>query len=78
MLGADAVRERLSDHLGIGLGETTADGTFTLLPIVCLGACDHAPVMMIGERLYQDVDPQAVDKLLADAAIAAPERGEIR
>jgi NADH-quinone oxidoreductase subunit E len=77
ILGADAVRERLSERLGIGLGETTADGAFTLLPIVCLGACDHAPVMMIGERLYQDVDPQAVGGILAEAAIANQTTGAV-
>lgn len=66
MLGADAVRERLSERLGIGLGETTPDGAYTLLPIVCLGACDHAPVVMLGERLCHDVAPDAVEALLPD------------
>ena len=66
MLGADAVRERLSERLGIGFGETTPDGAYTLLPIVCLGACDHAPVVMVGERLCRDVAPATVDTLLAD------------
>ena len=65
MLGADAVRERLSERLGIGLGETTPDGAYTLLPIVCLGACDHAPVVMVGEHLYHDVRPAQIDAVLA-------------
>lgn len=64
MLGADRVRERISERLAIRPGETTPDGEFTLLPIVCLGACDHAPVLMVNERLYHDVDSQAVDELL--------------
>lgn len=64
MLGADSVRERLSERLSIGLGETTKDGEFTLLPIVCLGACDHAPVLMVNDRLYHDVDAARVDEIL--------------
>lgn len=65
MLGADQVREQLSERLNISLGETTADGSFTLLPIVCLGCCDHAPAMMIGPELYGDLDAAAIDAALA-------------
>ncbi|BBA36353.1 NADH dehydrogenase subunit E [Methylocaldum marinum] len=64
MLGADRIRERLSQRLGIGLGETTADGRYTLLPIVCLGACDRAPVLMVGDELYEDVDESKIDEFL--------------
>lgn len=65
MLGADEVREHLSQRLGIGLGETTADGRYTLLPIVCLGACDHAPALMLGDELHGDLDAAKLDALLA-------------
>src|SRR5271168_818947 len=47
IMGCERVRDRLCSSLGTPLGGTTADGRFTLLPIVCLGACDHAPAMMI-------------------------------
>ena len=47
----------LREQLGIQPGETTADSRFTLLPIVCLGACDHAPVMMVDDDLHLDLDP---------------------
>jgi NADH-quinone oxidoreductase subunit E len=50
--------------LGIGLGETTADGRYTLLPIVCLGACDRAPVLMVGEELWENMDESKIDELL--------------
>ena len=53
-----AVRDHASERLGIRLGETTADDRFTLLPIVCLGACDHAPVMMIDDDLHLDLTPR--------------------
>jgi len=65
MLGADRVREELSVASGAGVGATSTDDRFTLLPIVCLGACDHAPVMMIDRDLHADVDPAGVGELLA-------------
>lgn len=68
MLGAENIREHISKRLGIGLGETTPDGGYTLLPIVCLGACDHAPALMVGEELYGDVDENEVDAILAKEA----------
>ena len=64
IMGYDGIRERLCSRLGIEVGQTTADNRFTLLPIVCLGACDHAPVMMVGDDLHADVDPATVDQLL--------------
>jgi NADH-quinone oxidoreductase subunit E len=64
IMGYDRLRDQLTSQLGIKPGETTKDGRFTLLPIVCLGACDHAPVMMVDEDLHRDVDPQKIDKIL--------------
>jgi NADH-quinone oxidoreductase subunit E len=64
IMGCDRVREHLCSRLGIKPGETTADGRFTLLPIVCLGACDHAPVMMVDDDLHQDLDTGRFDNLL--------------
>lgn len=65
MLGADRVREAVSRASGAALGATSADGRFTLLPIVCLGACDHAPALMVDDDLHGDVDPAAVGDILA-------------
>lgn len=64
IMGYQSIRSHLIARLGIDLGQTTADGKFTLLPIVCLGACDHAPVMMIDDKLYQDLDPNKIDRIL--------------
>lgn len=64
IMGYERLREQLSSRLGIPMGETTADGRFTLLPIVCLGTCDHAPAMTVDGDLHRDVDPQAVDGIL--------------
>lgn len=62
--GCDQLRANLEQKLGIKQGETTADGAFTLLPIVCLGNCDHAPTMMIGEELYNRVTAEQLDEIL--------------
>ncbi len=64
IMGCDRLREQLTARLGIRPGETTADGRFTLLPIVCLGACDHAPTMMIDEELHRDLDPARIEAIL--------------
>ncbi len=64
MLGEPKIAAHISRRLGIRAGETTADGKYTLLPIVCLGHCDHAPAMMWGDALYGDLDAARVDILL--------------
>ena len=64
IMGCDRVREHLCSRLKIKPGETTADGRFTLLPIVCLGACDHAPVLMVNDDLHHDVDAVRLDAIL--------------
>ncbi len=58
--GCDKIQQQISEQLGIELGETTADQQFTLLPVTCLGACDKAPVMMVGDDLYEDIDEQVL------------------
>jgi NADH-quinone oxidoreductase subunit E len=64
IMGYERLREHLSARLGIHLGETTADGRFTLLPVVCLGACDHAPALMIDKNLHHDLTPDKLDEIL--------------
>ena len=64
--GAEMIAGHLQKSLGIGLGETTADGLFTLLPTCCLGACGDAPAMMIGLTTYGHLTPEKIDRILAD------------
>jgi NADH-quinone oxidoreductase subunit E len=66
IMGYDRIREHLTKRLGIALGQTTGDGRFTMLPIVCLGTCDHAPAMMIDEDLHRDLTPEKLDAILAN------------
>lgn len=61
--GCDAIRNNLEDTLGIGMGETTRDGKYTLLTVPCLGACDRAPVMMVGDELWTHLDDDKIRTL---------------
>jgi NADH-quinone oxidoreductase subunit E len=64
IMGYERVRRSLCEVLSINLGETTPDNRFTFLPIVCLGACDHAPVMMIDENTHRDLEPETINRIL--------------
>lgn len=64
IMGYDGMLEHLQARLGVKLGETTQDGRFTLLPIQCLGACDHAPALLIDNDLHEDLTPQKFDEIL--------------
>jgi NADH-quinone oxidoreductase subunit E len=64
VMGYERLRERLCQRLQIQLGETTSDRRFTLLPIVCLGTCDHAPALMIDNDLYSDLSPDSAEQVL--------------
>lgn len=63
IMGSTGLTERFQAEAGLTLGQN--GGRFTLLPIVCLGACDHAPVVMIDDDLHLDVQPSQVDSLLS-------------
>ena len=65
VMGYERMRAHLSARLGIGLGETTPDGRFTFLPIVCLAQCDHAPAMQIDDDFHGDLTPERIDEILA-------------
>jgi NADH-quinone oxidoreductase subunit E len=64
VMGCDGVCGHLKEKLGIGMGETTPDGRFTLLPIVCLGVCDAAPAMMIDEATHGNLTAERIDGIL--------------
>jgi NADH-quinone oxidoreductase subunit E len=64
--GAERVTEELSAKLGIGPGQTDAAGTFTLLEVECLGACDRAPVVMVNDAWHECHQPEDASKLVDD------------
>jgi NADH-quinone oxidoreductase subunit E len=65
IMGYPKICQHIKERLSIDLGQTTPDGNFTFLPIVCLGDCDHAPVLMIDDDYYHDLDEEKVDRILA-------------
>lgn len=64
ILGYTKIYEQLNKSLGISFGETTSDDRFTILPIPCLGTCDHAPALMIDNDLHRDLTPDKLNDIL--------------
>ncbi len=64
--GAERVTEEICQALHIRPGETDASGTFTLIEVECLGACDRAPVIMVNDAWQELQRPEDVPKLLED------------
>jgi NADH-quinone oxidoreductase subunit E len=62
--GCDNLQQRITEELGVELGETTSDNRYTLLPVTCLGACDKAPVMMVGDELHEDLCEESIIRIL--------------
>ena len=62
--GYAALRDHFKQRFDLQLDQTTADQRFTLLPNVCLGACDRAPVMMVDDDLHGDLVPESIDTIL--------------
>ena len=64
--GAERVTEELREKLGISPGETDASGTFTLMEVECLGACDRAPAVMVNDAWQECVTPEGASQLIDD------------
>ncbi len=66
-MGCDAVIGHVENRLGAKLGETTADGNFTLDAVYCLGNCALSPAVMLDGKPYGRVSAQVADFLIDDA-----------
>ena len=64
MGGYESLRDHLMQRLGIAMGETTADGLFTLLPVCCIGYCDRAPAILINKKVYGELTTEKLDDIL--------------
>jgi NADH-quinone oxidoreductase subunit E len=64
LMGCGEIAQQLQKRLGIGFGETTTDGKFTLREVECLGACVNAPVFYMGRQYYENLTPEKVDEIL--------------
>jgi NADH-quinone oxidoreductase E subunit len=62
--GADGLLEVLKRRLGVEVGQTTADGRFTLSEVECLAACGTAPAIQVNDDYYEDLDRDKLNRLL--------------
>ena len=65
LCGSDDLRNACKDELGIGVGETTDDGMFTLVEVECLGACVNAPMVQINDDFYEDLSAGRLKEIIA-------------
>jgi NADH-quinone oxidoreductase subunit E len=68
----------LCNKLGVTVGETTADGLFTILPCGCIGYCDHAPAMLINGKFYGPLTPPVIEEILMELRRQEPPPKEVR
>jgi len=64
MDGHETIQNYLCQKLGIRMGETTADGLFTLLPVCCIGYCDRSPAMLINRKVHGPLTPEKIDEII--------------
>ncbi len=64
LCGSEKIVEHLQEKLGVGFGEVTPYGRFSLKEVECLGACVGAPMFQIGEHYYEHLTAEKVDKIL--------------
>ena len=62
--GSDDLKAAIREECGIGVGETSADGLFTLMEVECLGACVNAPMIQVNDDFYEDLDKESTKTLL--------------
>ncbi len=67
LTGGEWLMEYLASKLDIEPGQTTEDGKFTLLPTVCLGHCDMAPVLMMDGKIFGNLTQEKIDEILRNA-----------
>jgi formate dehydrogenase subunit gamma len=66
-MACDKTIQHVESRLGIKLGQTTPDGSFTIEPVYCLGLCALSPAAMLDGQPYGRVSPQIADFLIDSA-----------
>ncbi len=64
LLGSEELIEHVESKYGVRPGETTPDGRFTFKEVECLGACRHAPAVLLDKTYHEDLSPEALDELI--------------
>ena len=62
--GSDQIIDYIKEKLGIGVGQTTTDGMFTLKTVECLGACGYAPMMQLGKHYREHLTKEKIDQII--------------
>lgn len=69
--GCDDIIDYIKSKLGIGVGETTPDGLFTLKTVECLGACGYAPMMQLGKTYREHLTKEKIDAIVEECTSSA-------
>ena len=69
--GSDKIIDYIKQKLGINIGETTADGMFSLKTVECLGACGYAPMMQMGKNYREHLTKEKVDSIINECRTTA-------
>ncbi len=72
--GSEDIVKHIKKRLGIDVGETSADGLFTLKVVECLGACGYAPMMQLGKYFREHLTPEKVDKIIDECTQKAAQQ----
>lgn len=64
--GAENLMDYTCEKLGVNMGETTADGMFTIAGVECLGACGYAPMLQLGDFYKENLNEEKIDQLIVD------------
>ena len=64
--GSDGLTNACKNKLGVGIGEVTEDGLFSVIEVECLGACANAPMVQINDWYYEDLTPQRMEEIIDD------------
>ena len=64
--GSDGIIDYIKQRLQINVGQTTADGMFTLKTVECLGACGYAPMMQMGKTFREHLTKEKVDQIIEE------------
>lgn len=73
--GADEFVDMACEKLGVGVGETTPDGLFSLKTVMCLAACDKAPMLQVNLKYEEELDEEKFDALISRLRAASDEKG---
>jgi NADH-quinone oxidoreductase subunit E len=63
--GSEALLDHIEKRHGVAPGGTSKDGRFTVKEFECLGACRHAPAVMVDKEYHESVTPDAMDKIIS-------------